>query len=166
MVHHHCVALRWWPGYYSLILFSSALHILTMFYMFIGTHMIFVCYNDDISPSFPHLSTALSFLTTQSLQIAYTSQSWHPLPQTLLQLSQQVSLAVQPCLTHLTTIPSPQVDPMHHPSYAPVVCQSFFRLHTNQSFFIRPSQVKLQRRKAHTTSFPLFFPSSCLCHNS
>ena len=39
---------------------------------------------------------------------------------------------------------------------------SIFRLHTNWSFFIRPSQVKLQRRKAHTTSFPLFFPSSHL----
>ncbi len=47
-VHHHCVTLRWWPGDYSLILFSSALCILTMFDIFIGTHTIFVHCNDGI----------------------------------------------------------------------------------------------------------------------
>ena len=78
-VHHHCVALRWWPGDYSLILFSSALCVLTMFNIFITVMMA------SFLPS--HLSTALLFLTTQSLQIAYMLQSWHPLPQTLLWLS-------------------------------------------------------------------------------
>ncbi len=58
-VHHHCVTLRWWPGDYSLILFSSALQVLTMFDMFIGTHMIFVCCNDGISPSFPPINSPL-----------------------------------------------------------------------------------------------------------
>src|SRR6266436_5453852 len=58
-VHHHCVALRWWPGDYSLILFSSALCILTMFDILIGTHTIFVHCNDGISPSFPPVNSPL-----------------------------------------------------------------------------------------------------------
>src|SRR5260221_4368783 len=58
-VHHHCVTLRWWPGDYSLILFSSALQVLTMFDMFIVTHMIFVHCNDGISPSFPPINSPL-----------------------------------------------------------------------------------------------------------
>src|SRR6266436_2764577 len=58
-VHHHCVALRWWPGDYSLILFSSALCILTMFDILIGTHTIFVHCNGGISPSFPPVNSPL-----------------------------------------------------------------------------------------------------------
>src|SRR5258708_23137789 len=103
---------------------------------------------DSISPSFPPVNSPLIPHHPVIVDCLYVAIMASPATDSAVAVSTSIphSLAMFDLFDNHPFTSTPCTIPPMHLWYV----MSIFRLHTNHSFFIRPSQVKLQRRKAHT----------------